>query len=132
MVELRNLIVIGSSAVCPLNNSHRAYLFFSPGTVALREIRKFQKSTDLLIRKTPFQRLVKEISQDVCLRSIYLLDLLTLLLAKISTNTILDSRTVLLWHFMKQQRPTWLVCSRTPTCAPFTPSVVLSCQRICN
>ena len=37
---------------------------FRPGTVALREIRKFQKSTDLLIRKLPFQRLVREISQD--------------------------------------------------------------------
>jgi hypothetical protein len=28
----------------------------SPGTVALREIRRYQKSTDLLIRKLPFQR----------------------------------------------------------------------------
>ncbi len=37
---------------------------FKPGTVALREIRKFQKSTELLIRKLPFQRLVREISQD--------------------------------------------------------------------
>lgn len=35
-----------------------------PGTVALREIRKYQKSTDLLIRKLPFQRLVREIAQD--------------------------------------------------------------------
>jgi len=37
---------------------------FRPGTCALREIRKFQKSTDLLIRKLPFQRLVREIAQD--------------------------------------------------------------------
>lgn len=37
---------------------------FRPGTVALREIRKFQKSTELLIRKLPFQRLVREISND--------------------------------------------------------------------
>ena len=37
---------------------------FRPGTVALREIRKFQKRTDLLIRKLPFQRLVREIAQD--------------------------------------------------------------------
>ena len=36
----------------------------SPGTVALREIRKYQKSTELLIRKLPFQRLVREIAQD--------------------------------------------------------------------
>lgn len=31
---------------------------FRPGTVALREIRKYQKSTDLLLRKLPFARLV--------------------------------------------------------------------------
>ncbi len=37
---------------------------YRPGTVALREIRRYQKSTDLLLRKLPFQRLVKEIAQD--------------------------------------------------------------------
>src|SRR5665213_3096891 len=37
---------------------------YRPGTVALREIRKYQKSTDLLIRKLPFQRLVREIAQN--------------------------------------------------------------------
>jgi histone H3 len=37
---------------------------YRPGTIALREIRRFQKSTDLLIKKLPFQRLVKEIAQD--------------------------------------------------------------------
>lgn len=31
---------------------------YRPGTVALREIRRYQKSTELLIRKAPFQRLV--------------------------------------------------------------------------
>ena len=37
---------------------------YRPGTVALREIRKYQKSTDLLIRKLPFQRLVREIASE--------------------------------------------------------------------
>ncbi len=37
---------------------------FRPGTVALREIRKYQKNTDLLLRKLPFQRLVREVAQD--------------------------------------------------------------------
>ncbi len=37
---------------------------FRPGTVALREIRKYQKSTDLLLRKLPFQRLVRDIAQE--------------------------------------------------------------------
>ena len=34
---------------------------YRPGTVALREIQKYQKSTELLIRKIPFQRLVREV-----------------------------------------------------------------------
>jgi histone H3 len=37
---------------------------FRPGTVALREIRRYQKSTELLIRKLPFQRIVREIASD--------------------------------------------------------------------
>jgi histone H3 len=37
---------------------------YRPGTVALREIRKYQKGTDLLIRKQPFMRLVREIAQN--------------------------------------------------------------------
>ena len=38
---------------------------FRPGTVALRQIRKYQRSTELLIRKLPFQRLVREIVFDL-------------------------------------------------------------------
>ena len=47
-------------AVGGVKKPHR----YRPGTVALREIRRFQKSTDLLIRKAPFQRLVREMCQD--------------------------------------------------------------------
>lgn len=39
-------------------------LRYRPGTVALREIRKYQKGTELLIRKLPFQRLVREVTQN--------------------------------------------------------------------
>ena len=38
---------------------------YRPGTVALQEIRQYQKSTELLIRKLPFQRLVRELAQDL-------------------------------------------------------------------
>ena len=34
------------------------------GTVALREICRYQKTTEILIRKLPFQRLVREIAYD--------------------------------------------------------------------
>lgn len=37
---------------------------YRPGTVALREIRKLQKSGALIIRKLPFQRLVRDIAKD--------------------------------------------------------------------
>jgi histone H3 len=36
-----------------------------PGTVALCEIRKYQKNMDLLMRKAPFQHLVREIACDI-------------------------------------------------------------------
>jgi histone H3 len=42
----------------------REHKRFRPGTVALREIRKYQKGTDLLIRKRPFGRLVREIADS--------------------------------------------------------------------
>ncbi len=43
-----------------IKKAHR----YRPGTVALREIRKYQKTTELLIRKLPFQRLVREIANE--------------------------------------------------------------------
>lgn len=54
----RKVVVGGGAGV---KRPHR----YRPGTVALREIRKYQKTTDLLIRKLPFQRLVREIAQDI-------------------------------------------------------------------
>ena len=38
---------------------------YKPGTKALKEIRKYQKSYKLLLRKIPFQRLVREITQNL-------------------------------------------------------------------
>lgn len=51
--------VQGASTIKP-PTKHR----YRPGTVALREIRKYQKGTELLIRRRPFQRLVREVAQD--------------------------------------------------------------------
>ena len=38
---------------------------YRPGTVALRQIRRYQKSTEMLIPKLAFQRLVKEVMQQI-------------------------------------------------------------------
>jgi len=51
-------VKVGRSMPC--KRAHR----YRPGTVALREIRRYQKSTELLLRKLPFQRLIREIAQD--------------------------------------------------------------------
>ena len=37
---------------------------YRPGVKAIREIRQYQKTTDLLIRKLPFARLVREVAND--------------------------------------------------------------------
>ena len=38
---------------------------YRPGVVALREIRRYQKGTEMLIRKAPFMRLVREIAHKI-------------------------------------------------------------------
>jgi histone H3 len=45
----------------PPKKTHR----YRPGTVALREIRKYQKSTEFLIRRIPFMKLVREICHNI-------------------------------------------------------------------
>ena len=37
---------------------------YRPGTLALAEIRRYQKSTELLIKRAPFARLVRQITQN--------------------------------------------------------------------
>jgi histone H3 len=45
-------------------NTRKPYRY-RPGTVALRDIRKYQNSTHKLLRKRPFQRLIREIAERV-------------------------------------------------------------------
>ena len=110
---------------------------YRPGTVALREIRRYQKSTELLIRKLPFQRLVREIAQDfkTDLRfqsaAIGALQVRNRIIMSFCETSKFNFDLFLL-HCRRLVKPTWSVFSKTPTCAPFTPSVLLSCQRISN
>ena len=61
--EERNKKVMKSKrAVRKLSDKPHRY---RPGTVALREIRRYQKSSELLIRKLPFSRFVREIAQNM-------------------------------------------------------------------
>ena len=47
-------------AISGVKKAHR----YRPGTVALRQIKALQRSTELLIRKLPFQRLVRDVAQQ--------------------------------------------------------------------
>ena len=64
----RNVAKVAAAAQKNLGNLQTGGLKrpmrWCPGTVALREIRRYQKSTELLIRKLPFSRLVREVAQD--------------------------------------------------------------------
>ena len=58
----RPIMLLASKAACdvaPTGGGIKVPHRYRPGTVALREIRKYQKTTTLLIRKYPFQRLVR-------------------------------------------------------------------------
>jgi hypothetical protein len=46
-------------------NAERRKRRYKPGTVALREIRRYQKNTELLIKKRPFSHLVREVLLEV-------------------------------------------------------------------
>ena len=50
----------GAPATGGVKKPHR----YRPGTVALREIRKYQKSSELLIPKLPFQRVVRDVAME--------------------------------------------------------------------
>jgi histone H3 len=64
-----NLASKAARASVPSNAVKKPYRY-RPGTVALRQIRRYQKSTELLVKKGPFARLVREIAQEKarCLR----------------------------------------------------------------
>lgn len=60
----KQLATIAARKTAPTAGGVKKAPRYRPGTVALREIRRYQKSTDLLIRKLPFQRVVKEVARD--------------------------------------------------------------------
>lgn len=85
---------------------------YRPGTVALREIRRYQKSTELLIRN-------------------FHSNVLFVKLHKIS-KLISASKDLQLWLFKKQVKLTSLVFSKIPTCVLFMLNESPSCQKIFN
>ena len=65
--EVDGTIAAGNKHACkstPATGGVKKPHRYRPGTVALREIRRYQKSTELLCRKLPVSRLIREIAQD--------------------------------------------------------------------
>ncbi|KAF8669891.1 hypothetical protein HU200_051071 [Digitaria exilis] len=62
-VPRKQLVSAAARKTAPVTGGVKKPRRYRPGTVALREIRKYQKGADLLIRKMPFRRLVREIAQ---------------------------------------------------------------------
>jgi histone H3 len=54
----------GARKSAPANGGYKKPHRYRPGTVALREIRRYQKSADLVVPKLPFKRLVYEMLLD--------------------------------------------------------------------
>ena len=48
----------------PATGGYRKPHQYQPGILALREIRRYQQSTECLIKRTPFQKIIREISQE--------------------------------------------------------------------
>ena len=69
---------------------------YCPGTKALMEIRRYQRSTELLIKKLPFQRLVREVTQDY--------------------KTDLQFQSSAIMHYRRLRKHFWWGYSRTPIC----------------
>ena len=59
-IKAQQQIIKSKQSTGVLKRPHK----YRPGTKALMEIRRYQKSTEFLIRKLPFQRLVSEVAQD--------------------------------------------------------------------
>lgn len=60
-VPRKQIVVKAARRSMPATGGVKRPHRYRPGTVALREIRKYQGGTELLIRRQPFQRLVREI-----------------------------------------------------------------------
>jgi histone H3 len=97
---------------------------YRPGTVALREIRRYQKSTELLIRKLPFQRLVREIAQD------FKTDLRFQSSAIGALQEAVEAYLVSLFEGIKPLHT--LTNYQIPIFALSTANVSQSCPKICN
>jgi histone H3 len=56
---------VNAKKTAPAEGGMKRKMRWRPGTVAIREIKRYQKATDLLIAKAPFQRFVRSICDGI-------------------------------------------------------------------
>lgn len=98
--------------------------YYRPGVLALKEIRRYQKSTELVLRKVPFQRLVNQIlfEQNVSnyrfqVAALEALQVFAVHLVSFSSFFPIVARIC----FRKRLKHTMLDYSKTPICVLFMP-----------
>lgn len=132
LLHVGALLILRCAAGDPL--PHRKKRRYKPGTVALKEIRKFQSSTDLLLLKLPFSRLVRppvlhahqasahtEFGVHRCAK--------LLLLCGRSERACVGNRK-LFRLFKKRPKPSLFTSLKTQTCVLSTPNESRSCKKI--
>jgi hypothetical protein len=110
---------------------------YRPGVIALREIRKYQKSTDRLVRRLPFQRLCREILDDVQFTDIKrmqqeAIDCLQVMFVVCRNHNISNLSLHTFPFYRKQQKLTLLLSWRKVSCLPSMASESQSWPRICS
>lgn len=94
------------------NRTNKGY--YRPGVVALKEIRRYQKTTDLIIRKLPFQRLLREILLN--LKTDYRFQVAAVEALQVCCVSLQQSEPFQNIFYRKRQKLTLRVYSRTPIC----------------
>jgi len=120
-------IAVGQAGPAP----ERAKKRYKPGTVALREIRRYQKSTDLLLLRTPFQRLVRT-RHRLHLTCAYTSRSVKSPKPSPPRQDPPDGKARLFRPCRRPPKPSSSTSSTMRICAPSTPSALLSNKRIYN
>jgi hypothetical protein len=110
---------------------------YRPGTVALREIRKYQKSTEKLVRRLPFQRLCREIVEDLKCSDITrmqqaAIDCLQVMPRFACMHSMLTCPYIRPLFFRKRQKPTLSPSWKKVSCWRFTPRESQSWPLTCS
>lgn len=98
-----------------------------PGVEALREIQHYQNTTNLLISKMPFQRLVREITEDIRPDLRYQISSLEVLQVFLF-SIIFRCSWLITKDYRKQRKHIWSGYSRTPICVRFMQNELLLCH----